>query len=185
MTDLNIISSNDLEKLFRCNVSDRLLTRGFVAFPRSKGLVYTQGPTQVAFLRLGGRLARPGTITYFIGVRHAFLRDLEGELTRSWTTEGFHYPFKFGLEEFRDFDESSWVYQPRNLNLPISRIGPFESEGSASSVLFQVCAFLMTRGPLLAKALTPLRALKELQRNGEDAYCEKMWLEDYRGALPT
>ena len=31
--------------------------------------------------------------------------------------------------------------------------------------------------------LTPERALTEIRRHGEDAYCERLWMEDYESFL--
>jgi hypothetical protein len=128
---------------------------------------------------MGGLMQRPGMITHVACFRHNFLRNLNAVVPSSVSTEVFDYPFKFlplqacGIQDYR----------PKNLNFETEFI---DYNGSSSAVLAQLVSLRtqMVHNHLpSAKKLSPVRALDQIRGNGEGAWIEALWIEDYERHL--
>jgi hypothetical protein len=116
-----------------------------------------------------------GAITHVACFRHNFLRDLNEVVPSAVSTEVFAYPFKFLPLEASAIPE----YQPMNLNFETESI---DYSGSPSVV---VARLISLRTQIIhnhlpsAKKFSPSRALDQIRRNGEGAWIEAVWIEDY------
>jgi hypothetical protein len=159
--------------------------RGYRSVRKSQTLAYDAAELSVFLVRLGGRTAVPGTISHVLCARHSFLRELDDlKVPVGDATEPFHCPYKFTLSELKGLAPAGWRYTPRNLNYPHDQV-KFANRDSVvvREELESMCQFLT--GPVIewAETLTPEKALGELRSRGEDAWCERVWIEDYAAHL--
>jgi len=74
-------------------------------------------------------------------------------------------------------------YRPKNLNFETECI---DYSGSASAVLDQLVSLrtqMVHNHVPSAKKLSPARALDQMRGNGEGAWIEALWIEDYERHL--
>ena len=122
---------------------------------------------QIAFVRLGGKFQTPGRITFVICVRHMCMRNLERELNPI-EKEPFSYPFKLTL---RQIEQDELTYRSTNLNYEHSELG-------VSDDWHCVLAALEVALPKWLSSQTPQTLKQQIADYGEDAYIERLWLED-------
>ena len=53
------------------------------------------------------------------------------------------------------------------------------TDETAADQLREICRALTTTFPAVVDVLTPAVLRKQLARRGEDAWCERRWIEDY------
>lgn len=91
----------------------------------------------------------------------------------------FAYPFKFLPSVWRTRSLAAWRYVPRNLNFDLDRVEWGNSTAKETiAELNSLAAFLAVFLPW-ARTIVPARAMSEIRKNGEDAWCERLWLDDY------
>jgi hypothetical protein len=172
--------------LFIQHLAQPLLARGYRFVGKGQTLAYDASDLTLALIRLGGKRAQPGSIAHVLCARHRFLRTLEEEAVPSGDTLSVNdYPYKFRPSSLLGLPPSRWRYRPSNLGhweydrLDYGGLGPNEVR-SDLVVLRELLA-----GPAVswASALTPQKVAEELHTYGENAWCERLWLEDYRGRL--
>lgn len=136
---------------------------------RNRSFAYkvVDGIWQIAFIRMGGKFQKPGTVTFVICVRSVNLRNLNGE-RQEVEKEPHSYPFKLTLAEI---DEKRFRYQ--------SKLGNYETtdvatNGDWSSVLRAVETVL----PDWLGSYSQYELAEEIAERGEGGYVERVWLED-------
>jgi hypothetical protein len=163
--------------LFESEVVVPLLEAGFKC--RGKTLYWRDDERCLSLIRMGGRMQRPGAITYVACFRHNFLRDLNEVVPGPVSTEVFSYPFKFLPSEARAIPE----YHPMNLNFETEIIDYSGTLSTVSDKLVSLRTQMIHNHLPSAKQLSPARVLDQIRRNGEDAWIEALWIEDYERHL--
>jgi hypothetical protein len=167
------------EELFAKRVSDRLASLGFAR--KGKSLSLFDENLTISLIRLGGRLNLPGSISHVLCVRHSFLRDRTERVPTAVPPEVFDYPYKLKPIEDAGRDRR---YRPQNLNYDYERLRWEDvDEASVGRKLDQLVSSVENQYLPWARALSPTVAKAEITEFGEDAWCERMWLEDYDARL--
>lgn len=118
---------------------------------------------------------------FIVCVRHVFLRNLERQIPNGIAENPNDYPFKLRLSEFARF--SRWRYRPINLGIREYDEIEYGSLKSVNSLLKKTKFTLESYTPNWVDLLTPEKALSQIKRFGENAYCERIWIEDYEKFL--
>lgn len=171
------MTTEEFNALFESEVVVPLSEAGFKT--RGKTLYWSDEERCLSLIRMEGRMQRPGAITHIACFRHNFLRDLNEAVPSAASTEVFAYPFKFLPLEASAIPE----YHPMNLSFETESI---DYSGSPSAVLDRLVSLRiqMVHNHLpSAMKLSPPRALDQIRQNGEDAWIEKLWIEDYERHL--
>jgi hypothetical protein len=180
------VNRDSFVEFFVQELAQPLLARGYRFAGKGQTLAFDSGDTTLALIRLGGRMALPGSIAHVLCARHRFLRTLEDEVVPSGDTLSVDdYPYKFRPSSLFGLPPTSWLYRPSNLGhweydrLDYGSVGPDEVQ----SDLAVLCDLLAGPAASWAASLTPEKVANELQTHGENAWCERLWLEDYRNHL--
>ena len=176
------MTKESFDALFHKHVLERLGPLGFRFV--GKTIALRDSDITLSLIRLGGRLSLPGCVSYVLCFRHSFLRELQGEEVPSRiSTEVFDYPFKFRPSELSGSARADWRYIPRNLNYPHDSY-PWSEHGEDEVRSWLSSLLQLIEGEFLpwAKALSPHAAAGQLKKYGNDAWCERLWLEDYQHA---
>jgi len=163
------------ETLFEECVAGRLTRLGFAS--AGKTLTFYDGRITIALFRLGGRLSMPGSISHILCFRHSFLRDMRETIPAGAPKEVFAYPYKFRpLEDAR----RDLAYRPQNLAYDYEQLyWENADEHSLRQKLDRIAAHIEDRFLPWAEKLSLESAMSEIERHGENAWCERMWIEDY------
>lgn len=168
------------DTLFEQRVASRLGRLGFVS--HGKTLTFFDARITVALFRLGGRMTAPGSISHILCFRHSCLRDRTETLPAAAPKEVFDYPYKF--KPLGDA-EKGLVYRPQNLRYDYERLQWEDAEESAVlQKLDRVATVIEDSFLPWAQTITPARAMSDIAQNGENAWCERMWIEDYAAQIP-
>jgi hypothetical protein len=118
---------------------------------------------------------------FSVCIRHHFLRDLDKRPCERFATSINDYPFKLQPSKlYPDFFRSRWHYEPCNLgHWPQDRI-EFATASNVEPELERICDLVHTVGTSWLRFLEPVEAHRQILQYGESAYCEKIWLEDYK-----
>jgi hypothetical protein len=153
---------------------------GFRFVGKGQTIAHDAGAFTAALIRLGGRFARPGSIAHVFCGRHRFLRELTNLEVPRDTTEVFDHPYKFVPSELKGRPITSWRYIARNLSYEYDRIEFDKPEPEfVRSELEELQGWLIGPVRQWAATLTPEKAAHELHTNGTNAWCERVWLDDY------
>ena len=170
----------DFERAFDEEMGAPLASLGFRAVGRSLHAIV--GDAEVSLIRLGGRMAGlPGAINHLLCVRKVWLRTLDDRLPDKFVREPFSYPFKFRPSSIRR--DKDLRYRPQNLNYSYDTVEfATETPGGASVEVREELRVLRSvmaeRVVPWASALAAEALLKELKKRGENAWIERLWIED-------
>src|SRR5262245_1222443 len=119
--------------------------------------------------------ARPGAIAHLLCCRLSFMRDLTECVPNGFVPEPFAYPFKLLPSKL----PAMLRYTPRNLNYEPEVI-TFQGRdsGAIRKELKQICSAILSQLLPWAGALTATAVEEQLRTFGENAWCERMWIED-------
>ena len=155
---------------------------GFRTYGQS--LSYTKDRTVLSLLRFQMKFSGLTHRTHFLlCVRHDFLRTLEKTPAAKFLYEASEYPFKLPVSKLSQDMLKAWHYQPINLGPREYDTVLFGELTDASAILSGMTEKITDSGLGWMESLTPAEALKQVRRHGEDAYCEKIWIEDYEKFL--
>jgi len=149
-----------------------------------QSLSYTKDQTVLALLRFQMKFSGLTQRTHFLlCVRHVFLRTLEKEPATKFLSDANEYPFKLPVSKLSRYMLETWHYQPINLGPREYDTVLFGELTDASAILSGMREKITNSGFAWMEYLTAAEALKQVRRHGEDAYCEKIWIEDYEAFL--
>jgi len=174
------VQKSEFDDAFQRYVAGPLGSLGFAA--SGKTIALHEPPTTIALIRLGGKMAAPGGISHTLCFRHSFLRDLAEQpaIPTAPPRSVFAYPVKLLPSEWQERGMKSWTYKPQNLNFGLDRIEwDNRPAHQVEAQLKSLADFLAKDFLPWARALDPARAASEIRRRGENAWCERLWLEDY------
>jgi hypothetical protein len=169
---------HEFEELFDAKVGEPLSQLGFER--SGKSLHAVANLASVSLIRLGGRMARPGAICQIICCRMKFMRDRTEQVPDGFVTEPFDYPFKFLPSRL----SANLRYVPQNLNYN-REIFEFQARPDAlvRQNLEELTSCIAERIQPWAASLTADAVKNELLTLGENAWCERMWIEDCENYL--
>ena len=173
-------------KEFNCQYEDLLVgpLRNIGFRINRKSLSYTKDQTVLALIRFQMKFSGLTQGTHFLlCVRHAFLRTLEKEPATKFLSAASEYPFKLLVSKLSQNIRETWHYQPINLGARDYDTVLFGELIDASAILSEMREKITNFDLVWMEYLTPTKALKQLRKYGEDAYCEKIWIEDYEAFL--
>jgi hypothetical protein len=167
------MTKDEFELLFDAEVAKPLSHRGFKR--QGKSLYASENLALISLIRLGGRMARPGAIVHVLCCRMTFMRDRSERVPDDFVREPFDYPFKLLPSKL----PTTLHYVPRNLNYDYEVI-EFQgrSRDAVSQDLKQIRSAVVERVLPWVSTLTPTAMKEELRTFGENAWCERMWIED-------
>jgi hypothetical protein len=156
-----------------------------IGFKQSgRNLILRNELADIALIRCdGGQSALAQIARFIICFRHNFLRNLEQQLPKEFVETSNDYPFKIRLSQFAAL--SKWHYEPINLGIRNYDIITYGNIKSADAPLNNMVNTLQNYTSRWIEFLTPENALSQIKKFGENAYCEKIWIEDYEQFLST
>ncbi len=179
------VYTSDFATLFEECVEAPLTQKGFQRYKKTKTLIFTNGITQVALIRLGGKFSRPGCITQSLCFRHTFLRPIDVDDPVAFTLEANDYPYNLSMQEFAEPTMGQPRYQSMNLGRWPRHSYCFE--GVDPKVVRRDLTFLkdllVDKVVPWASQMTPDIVAAQIKKHGEGAWCERRWLEDYDAHL--
>jgi hypothetical protein len=167
---------------FESEFLNQLKPAGFAV--SGKHVFYRDEVNMTSLIRLGGKYALLPSVTWVLCFRHTFLRNNKDVQIPKGVGDVFDYPFKFCPEALIRIPSSKWSYMPRNLNYDREEFA-FEKESNVQVAkrLNKLADFLVSEFLPWTRTMTPDRARKEIIQHGEQAWIEKIWLEDYDNFL--
>lgn len=178
-TDHIAMHAQEFDELFDEIVARPLTVDGFQK--KGKSLYRDDGNCQFAWIRGGGRLSAPGTVSHIVGFRHSFLRRKSGDRPVSAPHDAGDYPWVFSCESLVGSKSTEWLFDPvRLMSLPFGRM-----VYSALSVDEAITALNARRSAFLeyvswARALTLADAHGQIESYVSEYWIARLWDEDYR-----
>ena len=87
------------------------------------------------------------------------------------------------MSKLSDYLLLDWRYEPINLGPRKYDTISFGQMSDASEILEDMTHRIARTGLAWMEHLTPPTALAQVRKFGENAYCEKIWIEDYKTFL--
>jgi hypothetical protein len=172
------MTKEGFELLFDAEVAGPLGRRGFKHV--GKSLYATENLASVSLIRLGGRMARPGAIAHLLCCCLCFMRDLSEHVPNGFVPSPFAYPFKLLPTKL----PPALHYMPRNLNYDAEVIAfQGRDRDDIRQELRQISSVILVRILPWAGAPTAAAVEEQLLKFGENAWCERMWIEDCKNHI--
>jgi hypothetical protein len=176
------MDSQQFNQQYEGMVVQPLIQIGFQRHGKCLSVIKDQ--TVLALLRFqmkGSALVRQ---THFLlCIRHLFLRTLEKEPANEFLSKANEYPFKLPVSKLSKDILRTWHYEPINLGPREYDTIHFGDLSDAGGILENMRDRIVHSGLGWMEYLTPAEALRQVKRYGEDAYCERIWIEDYQRFL--
>ena len=116
---------------------------------------------------------------FMLCFRHVFLRDMDEVVPASHPKNGHAYPFKIRPSALADLSVPEWSYRFALNSEDYDEI-EYGQLTDATSVLRRMGALVAIKGVEWGESFTIDRASQLLEDHGSDAWCERLWIEDYR-----
>ncbi len=163
------------ESLFSQHVAEPARAVGFERW--GKRLWFERDGLRAALLRTELRNVWPFELTLVVG--HSCLRDFKGRQPAPRSGSPSEYPVKIKPSQTERLT-TGYRYVPHNLGRPPSDV---LGDDTADAQLRQIGAALVEHLPSLSSCLTPQKVLAAIRRDGENAWCEQRWIDDYKTEL--
>ncbi|WP_371226248.1 hypothetical protein [Roseovarius sp. 2305UL8-3] len=179
------MDSQEFATMFEQEFAQPLLEQGFDFVGRSKSMRYVQENRELRILRQGGRLARPGSARSVICFRHTFLRPINSDDPSKEPIYVQDCPRKLIFDDFDGWRQPKLDYQPENLGRwRIHTLNYSEADARIVSECLGKLAVIVTKRILpWVNSRTEAEELSQIRKFGENAWCEKRWIEDYEQFL--
>ncbi len=175
------LSKEAFEALFERVLATPLIEVGFQRHGASLHL--TRGVHHLALIRLGGRMSRPGAIAQLLCHRFNFCRLLLSEKLADSVSDAevTDYPVRLLPNQSLKAQIADWRYRPQNLRFDVDYLEFAEAPAEQTERRLRDLSKAMLEQVLpWALAITPERLAQEIEERGEDAWCERLWVEDCR-----
>ena len=178
---------DEFDPLFEECVDLPLRREGFHRYKKTKTLVMTRGDAQLSLIRLGGRFTRPGCVAQIICFRHIFLRPTQVDGLVEFTLEPSDFPFKLLQRDFEGSGRGVPVYRPINLGIREWELYSFsdKTREQVQRDMSNLRDILANKGLPWSLRMTPELVAEQIRNFGEEAWCEKRWLEDYEAHISS
>jgi hypothetical protein len=153
-----------------------------VGFKRvGQDFVRERGDAQLVLFRFGNKYSSLCQFTRFmLCFRHVFLRGMDEKVPSSHPKDGHSYPFKIKPSDLAVIPPSEWRYH-FELNPRAYDEVEFGQLNDARPVLDKLGELIATKGVEWGESFTVEKAIELLKRPGSNAWCERLWLDDYNG----
>lgn len=179
------MQSNEFNSLFTTEFAEPLIEQGFQMIGRGHSMHHVEGTRELLILRQGGRIARQGMARSVICFRHTFLRPIESDDSAKKPIYVEDCPRKLTFDDFGGWFGRTLNYQPENLGQ--WRIHDINytvlDSRQLSARLRKLRTIVIKRVLPWTKSLTEVGELSQIKRFGENAWCERRWIEDYENFL--
>ena len=173
------MEKTEFERLFDARVAQPLASLGFQ--PVGRSLHARISDAEIALIRLGGRMSTPGQIAHVLCVRKTWLRTRDEVVPDGFVREPFDHPYKLrpSVIERGSILRSPFRYAPQNLNYDYDQL-EFASGGATEvgDELDQLRLLVAEQVVPWASTLTARSLLKALRGRGQNAWIERLWMED-------
>jgi hypothetical protein len=157
------------DNCFESLVVQPLVARGFVS--KGKSLHLTENGGMTSFIRLGGRMTTMHGASWILCFRHCCLREL-------FKFDVFDYPYKFKPSDLLNRRvELRYYPQIGNYDYDQFRYGSM-TQKTVTAELGAIARLVLDAFVPWAVSLTPDRVCAEIRKYGDNAWCEKLWIED-------
>jgi hypothetical protein len=172
------MTKEEFERLFDAKVGEPLSQLGFQR--SGKSLYADANLATVSLIRLGGRMARSGAISHVVCCRMSFMQDRTERIPEGFVPDPFDYPFKFLPTKL----SANLQYVPQNLRYDRELL-EFQARRNAlvQQDLEKLTSSIVERVQPWAASLAADAVKNELLTLGENAWCERMWIEDCENYL--
>lgn len=169
-----LMDTEAFDALFEERVTGRLARLGFVS--KGKTLAFFDEGIALALIRLGGRMSAPGSISHILCFRHSILRDRSETILTGLPKEVFDYPYK--LKPLEDGGKRL-IYRPQNLSYQYEQLHwEHAVKDSVLRKLDRIASHIEGHFLPWALTLSLAQAKSEIAQHGENAWCERIWIED-------
>ena len=177
----------EFDNLFGREFAQPLIERGFEMVGRGPSMRFLDGNRELLILRQGGRLARPGFARSVICFRHTFLRPIESEDPQKTPIHVEDCPRKLIFDDFEGWFRPRLTYIPENSGRwRIHDLQYSQADKRKIAVQLERLVTTVTKRILpWAQSLTEMGELSQIKEFGENAWCEKRWIQDYERFLST
>ena len=181
--------STQFHELYTQLVVDPLTTHGFRRVKNSLHFEENQCILSL-ILQGGGGMNRDRCWDVSIGIRHRFVRrvlDLAARNDFQFNLDD--YPIKIGPLRNKHRNVSEWKYSTNLRGFPGSYgtdglwYGDRISDEEVKNDLRKITTTVLGYGMDMMRAFDPQTAARVISDHGSQAWCEIMWLEDYRAYL--
>jgi hypothetical protein len=163
------------ESLFSRHVAEPAQAIGFERW--GNRLWFERDGLRAALLRTELRNVWPFKLTLVVG--HSCLRDFKDRQPAPRSASASEYPIKIKPSQTAQLT-TGYRYVPHNLGRwPSDVMG----DDTVDAQLQQMGATLAEHLPNLSRILTPQKVLAAIRRDGENAWCEQRWIDDYKAEL--
>ena len=170
--------------LFEEEFADPLKALGFARVRKTRSLRYQNGTRDLWIRRVSGKWPHPGVAKTAICFRHSFLRPVTCDDPDSDDLYMLDFPRALRFEDFEGWLKPSPSYRP-----DITRREPSEfrygdkGPDAVRKHLRRMRRLVEKRILPWANGLTEEGELAQIIAFGQQLWCEKRWMEDYRHHL--
>lgn len=172
----------EFNKLFDEEFARPLTARGFVLVGKTLSLRYQSGTRDLWVKRISGKWPHPGVARTAICFRHSFLRPVSSDDPDSTKLIVDDFPRKFTFEDFDRWLKPNLKYRPENSGRWATSNFAYGDQTQESVVkdLQKMRGLVETRVLPWVNSITEDGELSQIIKYGEQAWCEKRWIDDYR-----
>ncbi len=149
---------------------------------RSRTIRITDHHCDLRLIRVGGRMMRQHYMGTQIVFRHRFLRSVTQDNLGEDQLDASDFPRQLAFNDFRGFLRSSPRYQSILGSRRQIHYFPYTNDSleRIQRDLIRLRKLFEKRVIPWAMSITPEGELENITRYGKNAWCEKIWIEDYR-----
>ena len=174
------MTKDEFTNLFADHVIGPLRSAGFTTTGQS--LYFGDHQKQVALIRGGGRLTRPGAVTHILALRQPYMRETSSKLDVPCDPprQCEHYPFLLDPQYLLHTGPGQWQFDPsRHLSKPWGRIHYADSnEADIAHSLQQLATQILDRWLPWGDQLDPQSIIQQFDPYVENFWVARIWQED-------
>jgi|GEM_PF-2671653 len=171
------MDKQSFDSKFKNIITSPLFELGFQESGNS--LFMADAQNALSLIRLGGKMASSGGIAHVLCFRHSFLPNLDEAIPVGFEKEVFSYPIKLRPQKVKGILGTKINYVSSNLNFDYEK---FEFENKTDIEVDKYLRTVLEATKILiawAENNPPSVLAKQIEKNGESAWIEKMWLAAY------
>lgn len=176
------MNNQEFNSLFDEEFAHPLVEMGFAFVRKTKSLRYQSGTRDLWIKRIRRKWPHPGIAMTAICFRHSFLRPVSSDDQNSTNLIVDDFPRKLTFDDFDGWLTPKLAYRPENSGRWATsdlKYGDME-EKAVRKRLRKMKGLVETRILPWTNTLTEHSELSQISKFGEQAWCEKRWVEDYR-----
>lgn len=176
------LNHQEFNELFDEEFAHPLKGLGFVFVEKTKSLRYQSGTRDLWIRRIRGKWPHPGVARTVICFRHSFLRSVSSDDPNSTKLIVDDFPRKLTFEDFDSWLKPSLKYHPENSGRWSTSDFTYGDQAPKAVIkrLRKMRNLVETRVLPWFSATTEDSELSQIMQYGEQAWCEKRWIDDYR-----